>query len=88
MFDNLNSVLLDIYKEVRFVGGMNSSKMQEVEMVSAYDTFLLNGLILGLSHVFIVLRKNSEFLKFFWRAGNQILYTQHFNLSEQCLSGL
>jgi len=43
MFDNLNSVLLDIYKEVRFVGGMNSSKMQEVEMVSAYDTFLLNG---------------------------------------------
>lgn len=36
MFDNLNSLLLDIFKESRLCGETYSSKIQEIEAVSIY----------------------------------------------------
>lgn len=37
MFDNLNSLLLDIFEESRLSGETYSSKIQEIESVSDVD---------------------------------------------------
>lgn len=41
MFDNLNSLLLDIFKESRLSGEPYTSKMQEIEAVSVLGTVFI-----------------------------------------------
>lgn len=41
MFDNLNTLLLDIFKESRLSGEPYTSKMQEIEAVSVLGTVFI-----------------------------------------------